>query len=90
MNDIKTPDPRAERPLTDIEFRHLGEGHVGYMRRVTGADLKSRFPGLPPIDDATRLWGLFSAGGAPLVLSDEPANLIEAAETQELVTVSVH
>ena len=81
---------KNERPLTDIEFRHLGEGHVGYMRRITGADLKGRFPGLPPLDDEIRLWGLFGADGSPLVLSDERDNLVEAAEDKELVTVSVH
>ena len=79
--------------LTDIEFRTLGEGEVGYMRRLDGRDLKARFPGLPPmrqVPDEVRLWGLFSADGSPLVFSDELANVVEAAETHELVTVSVH
>ena len=78
------------RPLTDIEFRHLGEGKVGFVRRVTGADLKARFPGMPTIADEMRLWGLFGADGSPMVLSDERANVVEAAEENELTTVSVH
>ena len=81
---------RNERPLTDIEFRHLGEGKVGYMRRVTAGDLKARFPGLPAMADEIRLWGLFGADGSPMVLSDERENIVEAAESHELTTVSVH
>lgn len=96
---MAAPDDRANRtgearaPLTEIEFRHLGEGRVGYVRPVTGGDLKRRFPGIEPmraVADEIRLWGLFGADGSPLVLSDERANLVEAAADHELVTVSVH
>ena len=80
----------AERPLTDIEFRHLGEGKVGFVRRVTGRDLKARFPGMPAMADEIRLWGLFGADGSPMVLSDDRANVVEAAEDHDLTTVSVH
>lgn len=83
-------EQKTVRPLTDIEFQHLGEGKVSYVRPVTAGDLRARFPGLPPMADETRLWGLFSAGGAPIVLSDERENVMEAAESHELVTVSVH
>lgn len=83
-------DTKNERPLTDIEFRHLGEGKVGYIHRVTGRDLKARFPGMPTIADEIRLWGLFSADGSPMVLSDARENVVEAAEENELTTVSVH
>ena len=88
--ETREEDETRMHPLTDIEFRHLGEGHVSYVRRVTGADLKKRFPGMPAMDDEIRLWGLFGADGSPLVLSDVRANLIEAAEDKELVTLSVH
>ena len=81
---------RRAKPLTDIEFRHLGEGKVGFVRRVTAGDLKARFPGLPAMADEIRLWGLFGADGSPMVLSDDRANVVEAAESHELTTVSVH
>ena len=84
------PRPLPDRPLTDIEFRHLGEGKVGYMRRLTAGDLKARFPGLPPMADEIRLWGLFNADGSPIVFSDERDNVEQAAENHELLTVSVH
>ena len=88
-----TENEKIRPVLTDIEFRTLGEGHVGYMRRVSADDLKRRFPGLPQMPampEGIRLWGLFSADGSPLVLSDERANVVEAAESQELTTLSVH
>ena len=78
------------RPLTDIEFRHLGEGKVSYVRPVTAGDLRARFPGMPALADETRLWGLFSADGEPIVVSDERDNVVEAAQSHELVTLSVH
>ena len=81
---------RASRPLTDIEFRHLGEGQVSYVRPLTAGDLRARFPGMPPIGEETRLWGLFSADGSPIVVSDERQSVVEAAISHELVTVSVH
>lgn len=84
---------RTKAPLTDIELRTLGEGQVGYMRRVSADDLKRSFPGLPPMPampEGLRLWGLFAADGSPLVLSDERDNVVQAAETHDLVTVSVH
>ena len=81
---------RDEHPLTDIEFRHLGEGKVGFVRRITAGDLRARFPGLPAMADEMRLWGLFSADGSPIVLSDERENVEAAAEEHELLTVAVH
>ena len=89
-NERKAESKTEARPLTDIEFRHLGEGKVGFVRRVTAGDLKARFPGLPAMADEIRLWGLFGADGSPMVLSDERANVVEAAEDHELTTVSVH
>ena len=80
----------AVRPLTDIEFRHLGEGKVSYVRTVTAGDLRARFPGMPAIADETRLWGLFAADGEPIVVSDERDNVVAAAENHDLLTVSVH
>ena len=86
-----TPGARRRRgPLTDIEFRHLGEGHVSYVRPLTAGDLAARFPGLPAVAEETPLWGLFSANGSPIVVSDERQSVVEAAASQELMTVSVH
>ena len=82
-----TLDPK---PLTDIEFRHLGEGKVGFVRPITAGDLRARFPGVPAMADETRLWGLFGADGSPMVLSDERESVVAAAEEHELLTVAVH
>lgn len=76
--------------FTDQEFAHLGEGKIGYLRRIRSQDLASRFPSLPPMAPNLDLWALFGATGEPIVLSDVRANALASARDHELQTVMLH
>ncbi len=76
--------------FTDHEFAHLGEGEIGYLRRMRSQDLADSFPSLPPMAPNLDLWALFGATGEPIVLSDLRANALASARDHELHTVMLH
>lgn len=76
--------------FTALEFAHLGEGEIAYLRKVRSEDLARSFPSLPPMAPNLELWGLFGATGEPIVLSDARANVVAGARDHELRTVMLH
>lgn len=76
--------------LTEVDFAHLGEGHVAYLREMDGDDLNGKFPGLPHIEPDTKFWALFAANGQPILLSDARDRAIAGALENNLVPVSIH
>ena len=72
------------------QFAHLGEGHVGYVRKIQTDDLIGRYPGLPDLDRGLELWALFGADGQPILLTGERAAAIAGAAENELTPVSIH
>ncbi|MDQ2705260.1 MAG: DUF1150 family protein [Pseudomonadota bacterium] len=76
--------------LSEVDFAHLGEGHVAYVREMDGDELNGKFPGLPHIEPAARLWALFAANGQPILLSDARDRAIAGALENDLVPVSIH
>jgi len=77
------------RILTQSGFAHLGEGEIGYVRKIRSDDLARSFPALPPIQPGLELWALFGASGEPIVLSDVRATALQGAEEHELRTVTL-
>lgn len=73
--------------FTEMEFAHLGEGEVAYLRKIRSDDLARTFPSLPPMAPNLELWALFGASGEPIVLSDARANALAGARDHELHTV---
>ena len=76
--------------VTPAQLAHLGEGTVAYLREMTSDELKGKFPGLPEIAPATRLWALFAANGQPILLSDERDRALAGAFENDLTPVAVH
>lgn len=75
---------------TEIDLAHLGEGSVAYLREMDGEELNVKFPNLPHIEPAARLWALFAANGQPILLSDARDRAIAGAFENDLMPVSVH
>jgi hypothetical protein len=57
--------------LSDFEFASLGNGEVGYIRKMKSDDLTRRFPALSQIAPGLDVWALFAANGEPVILSDQ-------------------
>lgn len=76
--------------FTEKEFAHLGEGQVGYVRKIRSDELSRTFPALPPMAPGLELWALFGASGEPIILSDVRATALQGAHDHELETVTLH
>jgi hypothetical protein len=76
--------------LTDTQLAHLGQGQVGYIRKVSSDDLRGRFPGLADIAPGLELWALFAANGQPILFSDARDSALAGAFESELTPVSIH
>lgn len=78
-----------KQSLSMKEFALLGEGEIAYLRQIRSEELAEKFPNMPPMAPGLSLWGLFGAGGEPIVLSDIRAKALESANDHELITVSL-
>lgn len=78
------------RPMSELEFAHVGEGAFAYLREIDSDDLKSRFPGIADIESGMKLWALFAADGRPILLADKRDLAMAGAFENDLVTVSIH
>lgn len=68
---------------------HLGEGHVGYVRRMRTEDFARLFPGGPELPEG-ELFALFGATGMPILVSDAAEVALAGALDQNLVAVALH
>jgi len=76
--------------LTKEELAHVGEGAIGYVRKVTSDDMAARFPGLPELMPGLELWALFAANGAPILITDARDAALRGAVENEILPVSLH
>ncbi len=80
----------ANNHLSQSELAHLGNGEVGYIRKMRSEDVSRCFPEAPDVDPALDLWALFAADGTPILLSDNRSSTFFKAQEDELKTVSLH
>ena len=76
--------------LSRNEFAHLGEGEVGYIRKMRSEDVSRVFPEAPDMNPGIDLWALFGADGTPILLTDNRSSTFYKAAEDELKTVSLH
>ncbi|AZN69889.1 DUF1150 family protein [Georhizobium profundi] len=72
------------------ELADLGNGEVGYIRKMRSEDVSKKFPQAPDLEPGLDLWGLFGADGTPILLSDSRSSAFFKAAENDLSTVSVH
>lgn len=79
----------AHRHIPVEALAHLGEGHVGYVRRMRAEDFARLFPGGPELPEGD-LFALFGATGQPILVSDERDVALAGAMDHDLVPVALH
>jgi hypothetical protein len=80
----------AHARLTESQLAHIGEGEVGYIRKMRADEISRCFPEAPDIDPKLDLWALFGADGTPILLTDNRSSTFFKAAEDELKTVSLH
>jgi hypothetical protein len=86
----------SKSPMTLLEFAHLGDGEVAYIRQLDLAAAQKLFPAfraLPefrgiPLD--IDLYAVLGADGSPIALTDSRDSAIANALENDLTPLSVH
>ncbi len=73
-----------------LEFTHLGEGEVAYIKPLRKDEAYRLFPALEEIEDDSPLYSLHAADGTPLMLTDSRAEALADAIDNDLEPLSVH
>lgn len=76
--------------ITVNELADLGNGEVGYIRKMRSEEVAEKFPQAPELQPGLDLWALFGADGTPILLSDSRSSAFYKAAEDDLSTVSVH
>jgi hypothetical protein len=76
--------------ISTSELADLGNGEVGYIRKMRSEEVAAKFPQAPEMEPGMDLWALFGADGTPILLSDNRSSAFYKAAEDELSTVSVH
>lgn len=76
--------------MEPIEFAHLGEGKVAYVRELKSEDIPDLFPNAPALAPGMTLWALINANGTPILIADSREVAVAGALENELTTLSVH
>ena len=72
------------------DLARMGQGHVAYMRQISGAEIAQAFPGAVDLDPDARVWALFGADGTPLAIADDAGGALSTAFENNLMPVTVH
>ena len=81
---------RTDPSFSPERLANLGEGHIAYIRAMRSEDITRIFPGVPDLAPGHKVWALLSANGTPMLLADNPREVVDNAAEQNLFTVSVH
>ena len=83
-------DESRTTPLTPEQFAHLGDGAIAYVKPIMSDEVRALFPDAPAVQPGLKLFALYSAHGAPIVIAPSRDAAIANAMENELHTVSLH
>jgi len=76
--------------ITEQELAAIGQGHIAYMRQLSGKEINEAFPGKVEIEPEARVWALFGADGTPIMLAGDAGAALQGAFQADLLPVAVH
>lgn len=79
-----------DAPFPEDAFAKLGDGEFAYVRPIRADVFRRAFPDVAGVPEGVALYGLFSAAGEPIMLTDSPADALSAAFEQDLGIITLH
>jgi hypothetical protein len=76
--------------MANEELLSLGQGHIAYLKKVTGAEAMEMGAFAEQMEPDGTYWGLYSANGETLAICDSPASAWAFANDSDLVPVHTH
>ena len=76
--------------MTTRELAKLGDKKIAYIRAISSQEVVEKFPTVMGLEPGIIVWALFSAGGDPLVVGDDPNGVLSNAIEMNLYPVSLH
>lgn len=76
--------------LSKNDLAHLGEGEIGYIRKMRSEEVSRCFPEAPEMGPGIDLWALFGADATPILLTDNRSSTFFKAAEDDLKTVTLH
>lgn len=86
----KSRTARAVQMMSEIEFAHLGDGEVAYIKVLTSKQARAMFPTIEGLPRRANLFSLHSADGTPIALTDTIQAALGHAMDDELAIASLH
>jgi hypothetical protein len=90
MEEYEKLKTESSSAMSLLEFTHLGEGEVAYIKLLHKEEAYRLFPALEEIEDDSPLYSLHAADGTPLMLTDSRAEALADALDNDLEPLSVH
>lgn len=85
---VAKPQDRTLSPAAELAA--MGGGEVAYIRAFRASELRHLFPQSAELHPSVRLYALFGADGAPLMLADSRDAVIAGAWQHELAIAVLH
>jgi hypothetical protein len=72
------------------ELAALGHDEIAYIRPLTSGDVQKLFPDVEGVSEGMQLFGVYTADGKPLALTDSLNAAIANVRDHDLALASVH
>ncbi len=89
MNRACRPGSKSSL-MSSLAFAAYGGGAVGYVRQMRSEEVASLYPQAPQLIPGLTVFVLHAADGTPLNIADTFEEVMRAAESHALETMSVH
>ncbi len=76
--------------ISQKELAAIGEGHIAYLRQLSGKEINEAFPDKINVDPNARLWALFAADGTPILVGGDAGSVLQGAFEKSLLPVAIH